>query len=611
MVDELEARTAELREARDERARLEVATDRARLSARARRAAPAPPGRAGAAGDDGARTGRRRRPRPRRSRTSRARAGARWRRCARWSACLRDDASRARRSRSRRSPTSRRCSCAPRAPDARLTVEGNPRVLPAGSRAVGVPHRRAPARRARGRARRRACACASATTRSSSPCPGPARRRAQGRDRARARAGRAARGTLEATDARRPRRGRGLAATARGSLRWRPRRSDLLVGLARRRSAPARVAVVGPRRRRRRGRRRPRRRARRRPPPPARGVGRGGGRAAAHGAGDVRRPSFGLALLVAAHAFCAGRRESGWGGLAALLALVGALELDVRARGRLAAVPVLLITAAGWGAGRALRERELVAAQLAERARELEEEREAHAALSVRYERARIASELHDIVAHAISVMVVQASAGQRLAPHDPEATAETFEAIAGAARQAEHGHGAAGGAARRRGARSARRPTSRWSRSSSRAPRAAGSTSRCGWRASARGCPRRSCADRLPRRPGGADQRAALRVGRRRLACSCAASREALVVEVDERSSQPRGRPRRRRHRQRPAGPARARRRLRRDARGRAHGRRRLAPQRPPSAAGHRPPRAECVSLVGVKTRAVLHPPE
>ncbi len=71
-------------------------------------------------------------------------------------------------------------------------------------------------------------------------------------------------------------------------------------------------------------------------------------------------------------------------------------------------------------------------------ARELEAEREAHARLSVRYERARIASELHDIVAHALSVMVVQAGAGQRLAAVEPELTAETFEAIAGAARQAE-----------------------------------------------------------------------------------------------------------------------------------------------------------------------------
>jgi signal transduction histidine kinase len=98
----------------------------------------------------------------------------------------------------------------------------------------------------------------------------------------------------------------------------------------------------------------------------------------------------------------------------------------------------LFTVPAGWGAGRALRERELVAAQLADRARELEEEREAFAALSVRYERARIASELHDIVAHAISVMVIQATAGQRLAARDPERTAETFAVIADAARQAE-----------------------------------------------------------------------------------------------------------------------------------------------------------------------------
>jgi signal transduction histidine kinase len=152
-------------------------------------------------------------------------------------------------------------------------------------------------------------------------------------------------------------------------------------------------------------------------------------------------PGFGLALLAAAHAFCAGRHDTRWAGLAALAALVGALELGVALADSDGAVPVLLISAAGWMAGVALRERELVATQLAERARELEEEREAHAALSVRYERARIASELHDIVAHAISVMVVQASAGQRLS-HDPDATAGVFEAIAGAARQAEQDMG-------------------------------------------------------------------------------------------------------------------------------------------------------------------------
>ena len=148
----------------------------------------------------------------------------------------------------------------------------------------------------------------------------------------------------------------------------------------------------------------------------------------------------GPSLMVVGQAFFAGRGDSHWWGIAALVALVGSLELNQL--GTDALVPALILPGAAWGAGRALRERELVARQLAERARELEEEREAHAALSVRYERARIASELHDIVAHAISVMVIQASAGQRLAARDPEATAEAFEAIAGAAHQAEQDMG-------------------------------------------------------------------------------------------------------------------------------------------------------------------------
>jgi signal transduction histidine kinase len=101
-------------------------------------------------------------------------------------------------------------------------------------------------------------------------------------------------------------------------------------------------------------------------------------------------------------------------------------------------VPTVMFPAVFWGAGRALRGHEVVAARLRERNTELAEEREAYAQLSVRYERARIAAELHDIVAHAISVMVVQASAGQRLAAVDPGLTAQTFRTIADAARQAE-----------------------------------------------------------------------------------------------------------------------------------------------------------------------------
>ena len=76
--------------------------------------------------------------------------------------------------------------------------------------------------------------------------------------------------------------------------------------------------------------------------------------------------------------------------------------------------------------------------QLAARGRELEAERELFAAEAVRYERARIARELHDIVAHCVSVVVIQASAGQRLTATDPSLAAEAFDAIAEVVRQAE-----------------------------------------------------------------------------------------------------------------------------------------------------------------------------
>lgn len=95
-----------------------------------------------------------------------------------------------------------------------------------------------------------------------------------------------------------------------------------------------------------------------------------------------------------------------------------------------------IFTVPGYVAGLVLRLLHETAAQLEMRSRELEEERELFAELSVRNERARIASELHDIIGHALSVMVVQAAAGQRLAERDPAATSEAFGVIAESARQ-------------------------------------------------------------------------------------------------------------------------------------------------------------------------------
>jgi signal transduction histidine kinase len=94
------------------------------------------------------------------------------------------------------------------------------------------------------------------------------------------------------------------------------------------------------------------------------------------------------------------------GALAAALAIAGA-----------GVMPVLLTTLAPWTAGRVVRSRRQLTVALAERNRQLEAEREALAALAVRRERTRIAQELHDIVAHHLAVMVIQAGAGRLAAP--------------------------------------------------------------------------------------------------------------------------------------------------------------------------------------------------
>jgi signal transduction histidine kinase len=99
---------------------------------------------------------------------------------------------------------------------------------------------------------------------------------------------------------------------------------------------------------------------------------------------------------------------------------------------------VAMVTAGPWAAGRVVRSRRQLTEQLTARGGELEAERELFAAESVRYERARIARELHDIVAHCVSVMVIQASAGQRLTATDPSLAAGAFDSIGEAARQAQ-----------------------------------------------------------------------------------------------------------------------------------------------------------------------------
>jgi signal transduction histidine kinase len=102
-------------------------------------------------------------------------------------------------------------------------------------------------------------------------------------------------------------------------------------------------------------------------------------------------------------------------------------------------VAALMFTVPPYVAGTVLRLHQETADELAVRARELEDERELFAEIALRHERTRIASELHDIVGHAISVMVIQAVAGQRLVDTDPERAKQAFAAISESARQGTH----------------------------------------------------------------------------------------------------------------------------------------------------------------------------
>ena len=93
--------------------------------------------------------------------------------------------------------------------------------------------------------------------------------------------------------------------------------------------------------------------------------------------------------------------------------------------------------AGAWVLGDRARVQRALAAELSDRAVRLEREREGEARRAVASERARIARELHDVVAHHVSMMVVQAEAGPLAVERDPARAAGAFEAIAATGRQA------------------------------------------------------------------------------------------------------------------------------------------------------------------------------
>ncbi|MFD6415586.1 sensor histidine kinase [Streptomyces sp. NPDC060194] len=105
---------------------------------------------------------------------------------------------------------------------------------------------------------------------------------------------------------------------------------------------------------------------------------------------------------------------------------------------QLAITAVLAVPfALAWVLGDSMRTRRAYFAQLEERADRLEKEREAQSKLAVQAERARIARELHDVVAHNVSVMVVQADGAAYVLDAAPDQARKALETISGTGRQA------------------------------------------------------------------------------------------------------------------------------------------------------------------------------
>jgi signal transduction histidine kinase len=98
---------------------------------------------------------------------------------------------------------------------------------------------------------------------------------------------------------------------------------------------------------------------------------------------------------------------------------------------------ILLLVGGPYLVGRIVNARIQLARELREKASRLERDQAEQQKLAVAEERARIAREMHDVVAHNVSVMVVQASAARRMIDHDPGRAREALTSVEQTGREA------------------------------------------------------------------------------------------------------------------------------------------------------------------------------
>jgi signal transduction histidine kinase len=124
-------------------------------------------------------------------------------------------------------------------------------------------------------------------------------------------------------------------------------------------------------------------------------------------------------------------------GLALAIAGIGASFAGSSTNGHSDFAFTSVVVSAGWLVGRGMHGRVTQAAALVERTQRLEQAAEAERAAAVAEERRRIARDLHDVIAHSVSVMGVQAGAAEDVFERDPAAVLEPIRAVQDTGRSA------------------------------------------------------------------------------------------------------------------------------------------------------------------------------
>ncbi|MFF0656308.1 sensor histidine kinase [Micromonospora tulbaghiae] len=151
--------------------------------------------------------------------------------------------------------------------------------------------------------------------------------------------------------------------------------------------------------------------------------------------------SYDISVLIALYSVVKYADRLRDGIAAGIVAVIGGVLAALQAPGTgpwwMSAFFYTLIVGAVWLAGLNLRTRRLYVVSLEERAATLEREREAEARAAVAEERTRIARELHDVVAHSMAVMIVQADGVRFTLDRDPATAREAAKVVADTGRAA------------------------------------------------------------------------------------------------------------------------------------------------------------------------------